>query len=939
MTSWLALSHMFEEQFNARLQSVKQDLHLQSIRLPRISSADYQIISFFNSLDSQGLSARSDEYVATVIDHIDSYYPDSFKWLFWNDEGKVRNINSDAKIYGADIWQDFIEFMLASLRITPTDEDYDASDQKLHHLISLNTIQRIIGSAFRAEYLAFAGAWPYSVRWFGKPVTFYFAMQSEEYGRNNIPQKISSGILLMVNNEALGEGFWLKRVITRRRSSENRLAFPLVALSTSGLEVVAISPELQLPGFYDNLLRAYYERKHDEFEFGNYIARLSRSQVETASIMISLVDISELKSEFLTMTSRLNAICLLLLLFYFIGYMWQSRTMSMSLQLKIALLFALATLLPVVSLVSLGNIYVDHEYNRLIEAAYVNMRSGMESMELRYKDMPRLIEEELYKDLEIVVGTEFENIDSLADNAHEAVKRDLIENYLLMDADGQQKASNWTAADQVIKRIISASIRQGMKGLVEKPSDKSSLLRDAIDEEMSAVISSSVIFDLSGGNKLITLVYNSKTMYFISLPVKVADEDMLLFSRVPEYLLEEKFARIEYAQNRMATADFSQRQNQSVSELIFFSRYMSVESLPPQTEVFSQLENEFFRAYNLKVEESGQLEVSGETFLFLIRPLSAMMAKSFIPCLLTSTNQIHRELGKVRLIVVVLALLAGLGALVLSLILSSNLLKPITLIDSAAVRLSNGDLSVQLPDLGADEIGNLSRNFNEMVKGLQRHERMKAYVSDSVVKAVESESSAQDVQSKTTEATVLFSDVRNFTGLSEKYGAKAIFAFLNSLMSGLENAIRSNDGRVDKFIGDAVMAVFSQDSDCHHAFAAVKAAVDMQSFVARLNEERSSQGLFTAQIGIGISSGNVLQGEVGSHKRKDLTIIGDEVSLAARLESASKKGKHTRIMISAGVMKNIAHLIKVEKMPFTEAKSKKQDIEIFELVRLNNSES
>jgi len=313
-----------------------------------------------------------------------------------------------------------------------------------------------------------------------------------------------------------------------------------------------------------------------------------------------------------------------------------------------------------------------------------------------------------------------------------------------------------------------------------------------------------------------------------------------------------------------------------------------------------------------------------------------MFRQSFVPCLISSTRLIEERLRSARIVVVGLAFAAILGAGILSLVLASSLLVPISRIDAAAQQVGKGNLNVILPDMGTDELGRLSQTMNDMVRGLREREKMQAYVSDSVLEAIQDDADSTIHAGKHIEATILFSDIRNFTGLTEENSPDRIFALLNEFLGGVEPIIRSNNGRVDKFIGDAVMAVFHQTSPEHHSLSAIKAAVQMKKFVKKLNQNRTSLGLFNINIGIGISTGTVLLGDVGSSRRKDLTVIGDEVNLASRLESASKKGRHSKIIFSGATHNLVSHLVEAEEMPFTEIRGKQQAVKIFELIKLKS---
>ncbi len=141
----------------------------------------------------------------------------------------------------------------------------------------------------------------------------------------------------------------------------------------------------------------------------------------------------------------------------------------------------------------------------------------------------------------------------------------------------------------------------------------------------------------------------------------------------------------------------------------------------------------------------------------------------------------------------------------------------------------------------------------------------------------------------TQHATVLFSDIRDFTTISERLGARATVTMLNEYFSAMVEEITARDGILDKFIGDAVMALFgvpfAGESDADNA---VRAAIGMLERLDALNRMRATRGDDPLAIGIGLSSGELVAGNVGSPRRMDYTVIGDTVNLSARLESSTK---------------------------------------------------
>jgi adenylate cyclase len=137
--------------------------------------------------------------------------------------------------------------------------------------------------------------------------------------------------------------------------------------------------------------------------------------------------------------------------------------------------------------------------------------------------------------------------------------------------------------------------------------------------------------------------------------------------------------------------------------------------------------------------------------------------------------------------------------------------------------------------------------------------------------------------------TILFSDVRGFTTLSEELGAAGVVALLNEYFSWMADVIRGEGGTIDKFIGDAIMALFgspiARDDDPKRA---VRAALAMLNALDMLNADRAAQGRSLLEIGIGLATGEVIAGQIGSPDRLNYTVIGDAVNLAARLEARTK---------------------------------------------------
>jgi two-component system sensor histidine kinase ChiS len=141
--------------------------------------------------------------------------------------------------------------------------------------------------------------------------------------------------------------------------------------------------------------------------------------------------------------------------------------------------------------------------------------------------------------------------------------------------------------------------------------------------------------------------------------------------------------------------------------------------------------------------------------------------------------------------------------------------------------------------------------------------------------------------------SILFSDIRGFTGLSETMTPEENFQFLNSYLSQMEPVILEHDGFIDKYMGDGIMALFPTTAD-----NAVCGAVAMMQRLARYNTERLKAGHELVRIGIGVNTGTLMLGTIGGNNRMDSTVIADTVNLASRLEGLTKRYK-ANILISA----------------------------------------
>lgn len=187
--------------------------------------------------------------------------------------------------------------------------------------------------------------------------------------------------------------------------------------------------------------------------------------------------------------------------------------------------------------------------------------------------------------------------------------------------------------------------------------------------------------------------------------------------------------------------------------------------------------------------------------------------------------------------------------------------------------------------------------------------------------------------------TVLFSDVRSFTTITEELGAQGTVKLLNEYFTIMVDCITDEGGMLDKFIGDAMMCIFGtpvpHDDDPDRA---VRAAIRMMTDLNVFNDKRSSEGKMPIDHGMGINTDSIVSGNIGSPKRMDYTVIGDGVNLAARIESACKQyGAH--ILISEFTHKAVKATYRTRQVDYVIVKGKTEPVGVHEVLDFHDDKS
>jgi class 3 adenylate cyclase len=208
-------------------------------------------------------------------------------------------------------------------------------------------------------------------------------------------------------------------------------------------------------------------------------------------------------------------------------------------------------------------------------------------------------------------------------------------------------------------------------------------------------------------------------------------------------------------------------------------------------------------------------------------------------------------------------------------------------LENAVARVRRNDLSVTVPVLSNDETGQLASSFNRMVHGLRERALIRQTFGRYIPKRVASTilSSGGDIKPVSATATILYADIEGFTSIAERISPEQVVEMLNEYFSATVEIIEKNNGVVTQFQGDAMLVTFNLPVDDEfHADSAIRAGLAIE----RLCGERKFAGI-TLRVRIGVATGSVTAGNVGSDSRISYTVHGDAVNLAARLEGLNKQ--------------------------------------------------
>lgn len=319
------------------------------------------------------------------------------------------------------------------------------------------------------------------------------------------------------------------------------------------------------------------------------------------------------------------------------------------------------------------------------------------------------------------------------------------------------------------------------------------------------------------------------------------------------------------------------------------------------------------------VTEGDWTAAGGKTFLVKSAPLysyylSSKEQKKFSDLGLTADLPSNDEVGRVFLLkdasgiqraafegareTLVVGVLALAVTLLVIPLLANRLTGPIEFLSEAMKKVGEGELK-PLPQTDRQlssitEVKDAAESFNQMVIGLKQKRILEHFVPEGTRREIEElQGGTAELGGKRWERTIMFSDLRGFTSMSESMTPDEVMAVLNKYLHVMSKAVRENGGDINEYIGDAILAVFETPDQ------AVKAGIAMSHALVELRKDTSIKALAGLSQGIGLHTGPLVEGNIGEENRRlKRAVIGDTVNLAARIQDRSRDGKHSCIFLS-----------------------------------------
>lgn len=273
-------------------------------------------------------------------------------------------------------------------------------------------------------------------------------------------------------------------------------------------------------------------------------------------------------------------------------------------------------------------------------------------------------------------------------------------------------------------------------------------------------------------------------------------------------------------------------------------------------------------------------------------------------------------------------------SVILAYLLSRSIISPLKEIQKTVLAVKHNDLNQRVPVRCNDELGDVVQGVNAMAEGLEQGARARDSLGRYMCREIRDQvlSQAPELSGEMKRVTLLFSDLRNFTGMVEDRHPEEVVRIINDYFEEMTRAVRDHKGLILQYVGDEIEAVFGAPVGFEdHPEMAVKAALAMRQGLEELNRRFAAEGLPQLSHGIGIHSGAVLAGNIGSEERMSYALVGDTVNTASRIEGLTKT-HDTDIIVSQTTLSLLTGQYRTEPLGPVRVKGKHQEIIVHKLI-------
>ena len=318
--------------------------------------------------------------------------------------------------------------------------------------------------------------------------------------------------------------------------------------------------------------------------------------------------------------------------------------------------------------------------------------------------------------------------------------------------------------------------------------------------------------------------------------------------------------------------------------------------------------------------EQTELDLAGATYSGAAAPLAG---DGPLAVVLKSRTEALAPYRGIQVGLLAIGLGAALAGIFGSALLARSVTAPIARLEEGTAQVAAGNFDFRITMPSGDEIAALAASFNKMTEGLRERRDLQKFISSSTMERVRSNVGYELAAGQRLELTIFFSDMRGFTSLSENKQPEEVVAMLNACLSIQAEKVKRFSGDIDKFVGDCVVAIFSGDD---MALNAIRCAIEIQKAIQGWNAANPEKDPLA--IGVGIVTGEVVLGSIGSQDRQDFTVVGSNVNLCSRL--CAKAAAH-EVMLAESTYQRVRDLVAAERLEPMEVKGFSRPVEVYRM--------